>query len=132
MKKKVIIGVSVVAVVIIAVVLCLFLNKDKKDKKVVDTAKVKSVEVRFKTESVTLESDKAKELTKAIDDAKLKSKDGNIPKGWVYQITIVHDNGDKDVLTIVDDTTLVYNDKLYSGSGITIALLDRLSGIKRQ
>ncbi|MCR5518426.1 MAG: hypothetical protein K6F17_07645, partial [Lachnospiraceae bacterium] len=77
MKKKVIIGVSVVAVVIIAVVLCLFLNK-------------------------------AKELTKAIDDAKLKSKDGNIPKGWVYQITIVHDNGDKDVLTIVDDTTLVY------------------------
>jgi len=129
MKKKVIIGVSVVAVVIIAVVLCLFLNKDKK---VVDTAKVKSVEVRFKTESVTLESDKAKELTKAIDDAKLKSKDGDIPKGWVYQITIVHDNGDKDVLTIVDDTTLVYNDKLYSGSGITLALLDRLSGIKRQ
>ncbi len=129
MKKKVIIGVSVVAVVIIAVVLCLFLNKDKK---VVDTAKVKSVEVRFKTESVTLESDKAKELTKAIDDAKLKSKDGDIPKGWVYQITIVHDNGDKDVLTIVDDTTLVYNDKLYSGSGITLELLDRLSGIKRQ
>jgi len=129
MKKKVIIGVSVVAVVIIAVVLCLFLNKDKK---VVDTAKVKSVEVKFKTESVTLESDKAKELTKAIDDAKLKSKDGDIPKGWVYQITIVHDNGDKDVLTIVDDTTLVYNDKLYSGSGITLALLDRLSGIKRQ
>ena len=129
MKKKVIIGVSVVAVVIIAVVLCLFLNKDKK---VVDTAKVKSVEVRFKTESVTLESDKAKVLTKAIDDAKLKSKDGDIPKGWVYQITIVHDNGDKDVLTIVDDTTLVYNDKLYSGSGITLALLDRLSGIKRQ
>ena len=129
MKKKVIIGVSVVAVVIIAVVLCLFLNKDKK---VVDTAKVKSVEVRFKTESVTLESDKAKELTKAIDDAKLKSKDGDIPKGWVYQITIVHDNGDKDVLTIVDDTTLVYNDKLYSGSGITLELLHRLSGIKRQ
>lgn len=129
MKKKVIIGVSVVAVVIIAVVLCLFLNKDKK---VVDTAKVKSVEVKFKTESVTLESDKAKELTKAIDDAKLKSKDGDIPKGWVYQITIVHDNGDKDVLTIVDDTTLVYNDKLYSGSGITLELLDRLSGIKRQ
>ena len=129
MKKKVIIGVSVVAVVIIAVVLCLFLNKDKK---VVDTAKVKSVEVRFKTESVTLESDKAKELTKAIDDAKLKSKDGDIPKGWVYQITIVHDNGDKDVLTIVDDTTLVYNDKLCSGSGITLELLNRLSGIKRQ
>lgn len=130
MKKKVIIGVSVVVVVvIIAVVLCLFLNKDKK---VVDTAKVKSVEVKFKTESVTLESDKAEELTKAIDDAKLKSKDGDIPKGWVYQITIVHDNGDKDVLSIVDDTTLVYNDKLYSGSGITLELLDRLSGIKRQ
>ena len=35
-------------------------------------------------------------------------------------------------VSVVADTTLVYNDKLYSGSGITLELLDRLSGIKRQ
>ena len=51
--------------------------------------------------------------------------------GWVYRIIITHNNGNTDELTIIDAHTYECNRKLYTGHGLDVALLDRVSGIDR-
>ena len=53
-----------------------------------------------------------KKLIKALDNAELKAKSRDIPKVWVYKLKLIYENGEKAVVSIVDDITLICNGKL--------------------
>jgi hypothetical protein len=130
MKKKLIVGgIFICCIVIIALV---FFVKYNKKQTVINTKNVKSVDVIYMMNSVTLDDADAKELLKAIDKMKLKEEDRPMPKGWAYRVIITHDDGSTDEITLIEDGLYNCNRKLYSGSGLDVALLKRLSGLNIQ
>ena len=93
--------------------------------------KVESMDIQFKEQIVTVESDELNNIINILNESKLEGDDNS--KGWIYRMVFrdVDDKIQYDI-KVIEDGYIINEGKKYKCSGISINELDKISGIKRE
>ena len=100
---------------------------------VLENSKIDHLSIKFKKVISKISDNREIELVKEMlggDLERNKELDGK--KGWIYKIN-ANDKDDNELeeVYIVDETTVMINEKAYTCSKIDLSKLDKISGIVR-
>lgn len=96
---------------------------------------IKKITLQFQRNNSEIDSkEKIKEITAMFTPYHLEpNSDLQNTKGWIYILrTFDEDNNPLSEITILNETTIRFNNKIYTCDNLSLSLLDEIFGIDRE